>query len=97
MLACYGILSVSAEVGRLVKKVGFKPAFYSGIKIQQLLWRVNDSLGLWVLGVYRVLCSCGACYIGQLGRTVLARCGKYDRYICLKQLDKSALAKQNIV
>lgn len=58
-----------------------------------MLWGATGSLGLQVPGVYRMPYSCGVCYSGQVGWTVLAQCGKHDRNIFLKQPEKSALAE----
>lgn len=45
----------------------------------------KDSLNLRVLGVYRILCISGACYIGQMGRSIDERCIEHQIYLQLGQ------------
>lgn len=63
MFSYYG--SVSAEIGRLARKLQFKPIFHPGLKVRQSLHPVKDSLGLHVLGIYKVPCMCEKINIGQ--------------------------------
>lgn len=55
---------------------------------------IEDPRGMTILVVYKVPCTCGACYIGQTvtGRTVNVRFKEHQRYERLGQLEKSALA-----
>lgn len=75
------------------EKVGFNLMLRPNFKIHIFLQGMEGSLGVQVPSVYRVPCLCGASYIGQMGRTVQARCKEHDSYIHLKQLDKSALVE----
>lgn len=68
MLPYYGL--ASWKLGQLLNKTGFKRVFQSGFRIKHLLRGVKYNLGLRVPGVYRI--PCGACYIDQTGRTLLA-------------------------
>lgn len=40
----------------------------------------EDPLLQRVLGVYKIMCSCGLCYIGQTGRSVSIRCIKHQQH-----------------
>jgi hypothetical protein len=61
-------------------------------KNSNLLKPVKDNLGLKVTGVYSVPCECGMVYVGQIDRTIKARCREHMRHICLGQPEKSAVA-----
>jgi hypothetical protein len=51
---------------------------------------------LYVPGMYRTCVSVRKVYIGQSGRTVVARCKHRQRYARLHQPEKSAVAEHNI-
>lgn len=53
---------------------------------------VKDPLGLDVPGVYKVPCRCGACYVGQTGRTINFRVSEHCRPVRLGNTEKSVLA-----
>jgi hypothetical protein len=53
----------------------------------------KDELELTVLGVYHILCKCTEVYVKHSRRTIEARCIEHQRYTCLHQPEKSALAE----
>lgn len=53
-------------------------------------------LGLRVLGVYCIPCTCVYCYIGQTGHSVLERREEHQQYLRLRQLEKSALSEHAV-
>jgi hypothetical protein len=46
--------------------------------------------------VYSISCECVKVYVGPTGRSVETRCKEHTRYLCLYQLDKSAVAERSI-
>jgi hypothetical protein len=61
-----------------------------------MLRSVRDDLGLNVPGMYRIPCECDKVYVGQTGRSIEMRHKEHRRYICLDQLDKSAVAEHSV-
>lgn len=45
-----------------------RPDPHPAMKLGQAMASVKDLLGLGVPGIYRILCTCGASYIGHMGR-----------------------------
>lgn len=68
----YSLLCIVGEkIGCLLTSIGIITVFLPSIKRGQLLRSVKDDLSLRDPGVYRILCSCGDCHVGQTGCIIL--------------------------
>lgn len=52
---------------------------------------VKGRIGLNVPGVYKVPCRCGACCMGQTGKTINIKVNEHYRHVRLGNAEKSAL------
>lgn len=62
------------------------------MKIRQMLWSIQEPLGLQIPGVYKSLCTCETCHIGQTGHSVTVRWKDHQSHLRWGHVDKSALA-----
>jgi hypothetical protein len=78
------------RISRLLSKHNIKSVGLLPKQIPSFLRPVKDDLELKTPGVYSVACGCVQVYIGQTGRSIETRIMEHQRYIRLKQPDKSA-------
>lgn len=62
--------TTAGRISRLSGKAKIKIVFKPPHKVGQFMGSVEESLELEVLGIYRIPCSCGGCYTGQMGCTL---------------------------
>lgn len=60
-----------------------------------MLRSAKNGLEHKVLGIHWILCECRRVYVGQSARTIKARYKEHQRYICLHQPEKSAVAEHS--
>ena len=85
---------VTDHISSLLSWCGVRLIFKPTKIIQQFLRPVKDVRDpLSLCGVYRVPCSCGHLYNGNMKRSVHARVDEHNCYCHLRQLEKSATAK----
>lgn len=70
--------TVSAQIGGMLRRVNIRTVFCLLLKVYQLMNPVKCLLGLTVCGVYLISCTCGQCYIGQTGHTMVVRCKEHE-------------------
>jgi hypothetical protein len=85
---------MSNKISRLLARHNIKTVHIPKKKNIHMLRMVKDDLGLKVPGVYWIPCECRKVYMGQMGRSIEARCKEHMRYIHLDQPAKSAVAEQ---
>ena len=85
------------RIGRILNKYNIRTIFKPSKKIGQILRNPKDQrLSLSSAGVYKILCSCGQVYIGEIGRMVNLRIKEHQCDVRLKHVMQSALSEHNI-
>lgn len=82
--------TVTNRLTRLPQKKNIRTVSFTLVTIRQLMRPMKYSLGLNVPGIYKVLCTCGACYLGQTGRTVNFRTKEHQTHVRLENTEKSS-------
>jgi hypothetical protein len=85
--------TIHNKISRFLKKHNITTVHIPKRKTTQMRKFAKDELELMVLGVYQILCKCREVYVRHSRRTTEARCTEHQRYICLHQPEKSALAE----
>ena len=84
------------KLSKIFKTYNIQCRFIPNKKIKNILRTPKDRLGLRMPGVYRISCECGACYIGQTGRTVQCRQKEHIRALKYGYVEKSTVAEHAI-
>lgn len=71
----------------LLRRKNIKAVARPPLKIKHLMCIMKDPLGLNAPGIYNTPCSCG-----QSGTTVVIRETEHKHHLCLRNVDKSAVA-----
>lgn len=85
--------TIHNKISRFLKKHNITTVHIQKRKTAQMQRFAKDELKLTVLGVYQILCKCREVYVRHSRRTIEVRCTEHQRYICLHQPEKSALAE----
>jgi predicted GIY-YIG superfamily endonuclease/uncharacterized protein (UPF0335 family) len=84
------------KLNRIFRIYNIQCIFVPNKKISHMLRTPKDTLGLRMPGVYEIKCECGACYIGQTGRTVQCRQKEHIRALKYGYTERSTVAEHSI-
>jgi hypothetical protein len=90
--------TVSDNIGRKLKKAGFKIAYKNESMLRPLFSGCKDKIDKWSRsGVYKLSCAdCEACYVGQTGRSFKVRINEHIRDWKKNKKDDSNFARHLI-
>ena len=85
------------RIGKILNKHNIRIIFKPPKKIGQILRNPKDQRPpLCSARVYKISCSCGQVYIGEIRRMVNLRIKKHQCNVRLKHITQSALSEHNI-
>jgi hypothetical protein len=87
---------ISQKIAKILSKKGLRVAFKPLSRIRSFVPSLKDSVDtIMHSGVYKILCSCGAPYIGETGRSFQMRIREHSADIKHDRVHKSALAEHS--
>ena len=90
------IQGVTDKMAKVLAKKKIRTSFKPLMTIKQRMKSVKDDPDhLQQKGVYKINCSCGDCYIGEIGRTFKIRFKELGADIRLGRIKTSALAEHS--
>jgi hypothetical protein len=88
---------VTDRIARVLSKKEIKTSFKPLETIKQSMRSVKDKLDPHNgKGIYKIECSCGKCYIGEIGRSFQVRIKEHGADIKNEHIHTSALAEHSL-
>jgi len=88
------IKGLSDNLAKILMRAYIKIIFLPLNKLENMFISVKDHLEpLQYKGVYKIMCECGTCYIGEIGRSIHERVKEHYANLQYNRIIKFALAK----